>query len=120
MPWYGGLAEVAREGREHLVAIVPRVLGHEDDVERRAVVDEDLPVAVVDDPPGRGHAHEAHAVLLRHEPHLGPAVDLEVPQAHAEEAERQHDDAGRDAHPDLELRRDFARNDLQASGCHVT
>jgi hypothetical protein len=60
-------------------ALVGRVLGHEHDVERRPVVDEDLPVAVVDHAARRRDAHEPRAVVLGELPHLRPLHDLQEP-----------------------------------------
>src|SRR5213078_1103987 len=47
------LAEVPGKGPQDLAPALARILGHEDDVERGAVVDQDLAVAVVDDAPRR-------------------------------------------------------------------
>src|SRR5207244_9618936 len=75
------LAEIPGKGPQDLAPAVTRILGHEDDVERGAVVDQDLAVAVVDDAPRRRHAHQPDAVLLGVVEILRTALDLEVPQA---------------------------------------
>src|SRR5437773_6208629 len=72
------LAEISGERLQDLAPALTRVLGHEDDVERGAVVDQDLAVAVVDDTTRRRDAHQPDAVLLGVVAHLRTALDLEV------------------------------------------
>src|SRR5207248_10695447 len=81
------LAEISGKRLQDLAPTLTRVLGHEDDVERGALVDQDLAVAVVDDTPRRRHAHQPDAVLLGVVAHLRTALDLEVPEADPDQRE---------------------------------
>src|SRR5205823_4220639 len=114
------LAEVPGKGPQDLAPALTRILGHEDDVERGAVVDQDLAVAVVDDAPRRRHAHQPDAVLLGVVAHLCTAFDLEVPQAEPDQREGGAHDADGDHHAELELRGHLARDDVNGTCGHLT
>ena len=114
------LAEISGERLQDLAPALTRVLGHEDDVERGAVVDQDLAVAVVDDTPRRRHAHQPDAVLLGVVAHLRTALDLEVPEADPDQREGDEHDADGDHHAELELRRHLARDDVNGAAGHLT
>src|SRR5438034_1277905 len=114
------LAEIPGKGPQDLAPAFTRILGHEDDVERGAVVDQDLAVAVVDDAPRRRHAHQPDAVLLGVVAHLCTAFDLEVPQAEPDQSEGGAHDADGDRHAELELRGHLARDDVNGTRGHLT
>jgi hypothetical protein len=109
------LAQVAGEVLERPAAM-PGVLGDEHHVERRTVVDENLPVPVVDDAACRGDPNEADAVVLRELAHLRPAIDLEIPEPDAHDPERDQDQGRRHRRPHRVLGRQLARNDMKMSG----
>src|SRR5439155_1556320 len=99
---------------------IVRIVGDDHDVERRAVVDEDLAVTVVDDTARRRHADEPDAVVLRQRAHLGAVDHLQEPQPGAEQQEcDEHRDCPRH-HPHLELRRDLSGDHLKISRSHIS
>jgi len=112
-----GLVEVRGDVPQHAAAIV-RVFGHEDDVERGPVVDQDLAVPVVDDAPGGGDADQPDAVVLRERAHLGSMHDLEEPQPGGEQREPHEDGDRAGHHAGLQLRRHLPRNDVKISRSH--
>ena len=76
-----------------------RVLGDERNVERRAVVDEDLAVPVEDRPAGRAHPLQTDAIVLGERPVLVAFGHLEVPEPPQRQREEQEDADDRDDEP---------------------
>jgi hypothetical protein len=69
----------------HAPVDVVRLLRREHDVEGGAVVHEDTPVAVEEQPAGRGYGHGPDAVVLRQVAVVLPAQDLQLPEVHDQE-----------------------------------
>jgi hypothetical protein len=86
--------EVALQAMEDLLRLA-RVLRDHDDVERRAILDEDLALAVEDEPARGAHALQPHAVALGEIAVFLACTNLQMPDPRADEDERREDDRDR-------------------------